>query len=188
MRYTPMLSALSIAAAAACASTPRTPTVSEGTVTPPATRIVGTGGSIEVRTSASVSKEIVRVEGSASEVWSRLVAAYDSLGIPVNISNQSQGLLGNDGFKLRRRLKDVPLTRYLDCGSTQGGPSAETYEILLSVKTQLLPADGGFTATTLVDASGKPVALSGGYVKCGSTNRLETRIGELLGGTPPPER
>lgn len=188
MRYTPILSALSIAAAAACASSPRTPTVSEGTATPPPTRIVGTGGSIELRTSASVSKDIVKVEGSASEVWSRLVAAYDSLGIPVSISNQPQGLLGNDGFKLRRRLKNVPLTRYLDCGNTQGGPSAETYEILLSVKTQLLPADGGFTATTLVDASGRPVALSGGYVKCESTGRLETRIGELLGGTPPPER
>jgi hypothetical protein len=141
--------------------------------------------SIDLKTNPTVSRSVVIVQGTPAEVWSKLVAAYDEIGIPVNISNPPQGVLGNDGFKLRRRLKDVPLTRYLDCGNTQGGPSAETYEILLAIRTQLIPADGAITATTMVDASGRPVAISGNYVKCGSNGKLEARIGELLGGVPP---
>ncbi len=190
MRLVTLLSALSImAVTAACASTPSsdTPSVTEGTMSAPTTRIVGNGGSIEIRTSTDVGKNVVIVPGTPSEVWSLLVMAFDSVGIPVTISNPPKGLLGNDGFRIRRKLKDVPLTRYLDCGNTQGGPSAETYEIFLAVKTQLLPVDEGVSATTLVDASGRPIAISGGSVRCGSTGKLEERIGQLLGGKPPGE-
>jgi len=187
MRHLALLSTLSIAALTACASTPSsdTPTVTEGGMVPPTTRVVGVKSSIDLRTNPTISRTTVTVQGTPAQVWSMLVAAYDSIGIPVNVSNPPQGLLGNDGFKLRRRLKDVPLTRYLDCGSTQGGPSAESYEVMLAVKTQLLPVNGAITATTMVDASARPVAISGNYVKCGSTGKLEARIGELIGGVPP---
>ena len=187
MRHTTLLSALSLAALTACASSSSTPAVTEGTMAVPTTRIVGNGGSIEVHTGTSVGKNVVIVQGTPKEVWSLLVAAYDSVGIPVNISNPPQGVLGNEGFRIRRKLKDVSLTRYLDCGNTQGGPSAETYEVILAVKTQLLPVDQGVSATTMVDASARPVSLSGNAVRCGSTGRLEARIGELLGGEPPTE-
>ena len=186
MRYIPLLSALAVAALTACASSPSDePTVRDGGPVQETTRVVGVQSSMDLRTNPTVSRTTVRVDGTASQVWSRLVRAYDSLGIPVTISNPPQGLLGNDGFKLRRRLKAAPLTRYLDCGNTQGGPSAETYEVLLTVKTQLVPVDGAITATTMVDASARPMAISGNYVKCASTGKLEERIGELLRGLPP---
>lgn len=185
MRHIALLSTLAIAALAGCASKRSSdPSVADEMSASP-TRIVGVQSAIDLRTSPTLSKNVVIVQGTPKEVWASLVAAYDSIGIPVTVSNPPQGLIGNDGFRVRRKLKDTPLTRLLDCGSTQGGPSAETYEVYLAVKTQLLPVEEGISATTMVDASARPVAIAGNYVRCNSTGRLEAQLGELLGGRPP---
>ena len=178
---------LSTAALAACATSGTTngSSISEGAPVTPATRIVGIQSSMDVRTDPTLSRGQVVVDAPFDRVFQSLAAAYDSVGIPVTISSPAQGLIGNDGYKLRRRLKDTPLTRYLDCGSTQGGPSAETYEVMMIVRTQLQRKNDRVHATTLLDASARPVSLSGNWVKCGSTGRLEALIGELIGGVPP---
>jgi hypothetical protein len=75
------------------------------------------------------------------------------------------------------------LVRLIDCGTTQGGPSADSYDIRLSVLTQVSPAEGGgggSTIVTTVDAMGRPVAFSGEYVRCTSTGSLETRIADAI--------
>ena len=187
MRHVRLLSILSFTAVGACASSGSSAgsNVSDGSPIAPPTRIVGLQSSMDVRTDATVSRGVVVVDAPFADVFRSLAGAYDSVGIPVTMSNPVQGLIGNDGFKIRRRLKEVPLTRYIDCGSTQGGPSAETYEVMLMVRTQLQKTGERVTATTLLEASARPVALSGNYVKCGSTGRLEARIGELIGGVPP---
>jgi len=184
MRYTILLSALAAGALAGCASA-NLPDVSDDPALPQTTRIVGTQGATEMRTNPSVARGVVMINASLADVWKALPAAYEHVGIPVTSSNPGLAVLGNDGFKLRRKLKDVPLTRYLDCGSTQGGPSAETYEIFLIIKTQLQPVEGGTRATTSLEASGRPVSISGNYVRCTSTGRLEERIGMVIGGQPP---
>ena len=186
MRHLTLLSTLSIAALAGCASTPEdTPRVTDGGMVLPSTRVVGVKSELDLRTNPTISRHVTTVAGTPAAVWTLLVAAYDSIGIPVTTSVPPQGLIGNEGFKVRRKLKDAPLTRYLDCGNTQGGPSAETYEITLAVKTQLVPADGAVTATTMVNATGRPVALASNDIRCSSTGRLEARIAQLIGGVPP---
>jgi hypothetical protein len=184
MRYSPVFSAFAVAAVVGCASS--SSDISDGAAAPQATRIVGVKSEIEMRTNPTVSRASVLVDASLADTWKKLSTVYDSIGIPVTSSDPGQGVLGNDNFKIRRRLKDVPLTRYLDCGSTQGGPSAETYDIIMIVKTYLQPSAGGTMATTFLQASGRPVSLSGNFVNCASTGRLEARIGELLGGSRPP--
>jgi hypothetical protein len=184
MRYTFLLSTLSVAAFTGCASS-GDPTIGNAPEPVQTTRIVGNGGSTEMRTSPGVGRGVVMVEGSLASVWQSLAAAYDSVGLTITTSSPGQGILGTESFKIRRKLKDVPLTRYIDCGNTQGGPSAETYEILLTVMTQLQPTADGTRATTILQASGRPISLGGSYMTCGSTGRLEERIGELIGGVPP---
>ena len=185
MRYSPVLSAFAVAGLLGCASS-STPGISDGAAPPQSTRIVGVQSDMEMRTSPTGSRASVLVNAPLSDVWQKLSTVYDSVGIPVTTSDPGQGVLGTENFKIRRKLKDAPLTRYLDCGNTQGGPSAETYEIIMIVKTYLQPATGGTMATTFLQASGRPVSFSGNYVNCASTGRLEARIGELLGGSPPP--
>ena len=187
MRHSRLFPLISIAALGACASsgTSGGSNISEGAPVAPTTRIVGIQSSVDLRTDATLSRGRVVVNAPFDDVFRSLAAAYDSVGVPVTISSPAQGLIGNDGLKVRRRLKETPLTRYIDCGATQGGPSAETYEVLLIVRTQLQKQSQGVQATTLLEASARPVALSGNWVKCGSTGRLEMLIGQLIGGEPP---
>jgi hypothetical protein len=113
-----------------------------------------------------------------AQVWDALPVVYESLGIPVTRLDATKHVVGNPGFKRRRQLGSVSLARYLDCGRGQGGPSAETYEVHLTVLTEVQPAApaAGTTVATLVDAMAKPVTFSGEYVRCSSSGALEARI------------
>ena len=164
--------------AAACAS--RGPTVSSTTET---IRIGGVGAQ-PTTTLSTVSSTIpgaTRVTAPIDRVWSVLPAVLDSLGIPVDRLDNATRVIGTDGHRLRRRLGGVSLSRYLDCGQAQGGPSAETYEVNLVVLTELQAAEAGATmAITVVKATARPVNFAGEYSPCSTTGELEARIGRLI--------
>ena len=186
MRHSILLSTFAFSALIGCGSsgTPRTIETSPGPAQ--TTRISGVQSApTAVRTNPTVTRGTVMVDASPASTFKALIAAYDSVGIPVGNSAQGEGVIGNLGFKVRRRLKDAPLSRYLNCGTTQVAPNAESYEITLSVATQLQPVPGGTRAVTTVEAVGKPIAFAGSQVTCMSTGRLEALIGELIGGRPP---
>ena len=131
---------------------------------------------------STVRPGLVTLEFPIADVWRALPVAYDSIGIPVGKMDTLSRVVGNEGYKLRRKLGGVPLTRYLDCGQAQGFKSAETYEISLSVLTQLQPAGTGqTTAATVVQASAKPVNFAGEYSACESTGELEKRVADVRG-------
>jgi hypothetical protein len=80
---------------------------------------------------------------------------------------------------VHRVLGKIPLTRIIDTGSTQGFPSAESYDVQISVLTQAKSGEGGLaTLTTTVQAVGRPMAFSGEYVRCSSKGVLETMIAD----------
>lgn len=135
----------------------------------------GTGGSTTMRATGSApSFSTKTVPASAERVWSVLPAVYKSFGLPVTDRDAAAHTIGSSSFKVRRQLGSVPLSRYLDCGSTQGGQSADSYEILISVNTRMQSGPGdSTTVTTTVDAMGRPVFLSAEYVNCGSKGSLE---------------
>ena len=113
-------------------------------------------------------------------VWAALPAAYESVGISLSMTDAATRTLGNAGFNVRRRLGSVPLVRYIDCGTTQGGPSAETYDVRLIVNSVVRPGEGATSVATTVEAMGKPVAFSGEYIRCSSTGVLESRIADAV--------
>ena len=118
---------------------------------------------------------------SLALTWAALRAVYDSLGIAVATVDQGNHVIGNPEMKLRRRLGEVGLSKYIDCGNTQGAPSAETYEIRMSVFTQAQAATPTSTSVlTTVEARGRPITMSGEYSICSSTGLLERRIAELV--------
>ncbi|MGH7712462.1 MAG: hypothetical protein ACREOG_14325 [Gemmatimonadaceae bacterium] len=168
-------SLLFLASIFACASSGA---VSEQPVTPQ-TRGAGLGdGRTMTTTTSSISGEL---PFPVERVWAILPSVYDSLGVPATDVNASTRIVGNSGLKVRRRLGALPLSRILDCGTTQGGPSAETYEIVMTIRTRLQPA--GASATTLateIEASGRPVSFAGNDVRCMSKTTLEKRIFETV--------
>jgi hypothetical protein len=73
------------------------------------------------------------------------------------------------------------MSKYVDCGNTQGGASADTYELVLSVVTHAEAAEQGTSRlVTSVEAMGRPLTISSEYSRCTSTGAIEKRIGELV--------
>jgi hypothetical protein len=170
---------LSLAAVAGCSSPP----VVESAPAPETVRVVGGAapGAIVLGMSASsASSHATMLNAPVADVWRALLGAYESLSIPLSMVDSPRRLVGNSGFNARRRLGSLPLVRLLDCGATQGGPSAETYDIRLSVITQLKPEGAGTALSTSVEAMGKPVAFSGEYIRCSSTGVLESRLADAV--------
>jgi hypothetical protein len=117
---------------------------------------------------------------TAARIWNALPAVYDSLGLPITDRNIEGRSIGTTSLKLRRKLGNVPLSRYLECGDTQGSPSADSYDVLLTVITRLVPSGDTTAVITKVDALARPTFVAGEYVNCGSTRLLEKRFFDIL--------
>jgi hypothetical protein len=175
MRATVVLSLVMLSGCASSNAVPGRPTPNE------TVRIVGPTGAVDLTTSPTVAPRVDTIPAPLDQVWRMLPAAYDSLAIPLTNLDAANHVVGNAGLKVRGRLGNVPLSRYLDCGDSQGAPSAETYEVQLSMFTQVYPGSSGTaTVTTTVQASGRPVAFSGEYVRCTSKGALEARLASSL--------
>jgi hypothetical protein len=122
------------------------------------------------------------IRSAPEQVWRSLPAVFDSLGIPVANLDAPKRTMGNSAFKIRGRLKNVPLSRYIDCGtSTQIGPNADSYDVNLSLLAEVRPAEGGASSlVTIFDAVAKPANFAQGYSQCASKGTLESRFVELV--------
>ena len=149
---------------------------------PETVRVVGGGaGAIAMGMNASAADaHAATIAAPLADVWRVLPAVYESFGIPLSTVDSTTHSIGHSGFNIRRRLGTVPLVRLIDCGSTQGGPSAETYDVRMAVTTQLRASDAGTIVSTTVEPMGKPVAFSGEYIRCSSTGSLESRIADAV--------
>ncbi len=188
MRTISGVSMLSLALLAGCASSqasdePAPPAPARETVRISTTGAAGmaTTGTSSVELSSSPNVGIVTLAAPMDRVWTELVAVYAALGIDVSTVDRAGRIIGNPSLKIRRRLGTVNLTKYIDCGSTQGAPSAESYEVLLTIHSQLQsPTPNNTTVTTTFQSMGRPVSQSGEYRSCTSTGALEKSIGDIL--------
>lgn len=146
----------------------------------------GGGGTTQIHTTATTRPRVITLEIGVEEAWRALPAAYAAAGIEIARSDAALRVIGNPGFRVRRRLGDTAISRYLDCGNAQGGPSADSYEVHFSVLSELsAEAAGRTTLTTVVDAVARPVNFSGDPVRCFSKGVLETRIANAVTGSTP---
>ncbi|HEX6308603.1 MAG TPA: hypothetical protein VFZ69_10475 [Longimicrobiales bacterium] len=173
MRKVMLLGSIVIATACASGSAPSAARTGGGTV-----RVVGGGeGGPQITTTAVGDARVGTVTRPRDQVWAALPDVYRSLGIEVAQRDSRTGVIGNAGFKARRRLGSVPISRYLDCGTAQGGRSADTYEVHLSVLTEVRPATpGNTTVSTMIEATARPVSFAGDPVRCVTNGELENRI------------
>lgn len=164
---------LSLAVLSACASSgrpePATP-VSE------TIRLNGgAAGSLTLSPSSSAGETSVAF--ALDKVWSVLPTVLDTLGIPIGLLDPAQHIVGNAGFKLRRQMGGVLLSRYFNCGETQIGPNADSYDMYLVANVHLTPAsDGTTTIETSMDASARPISFSQAFTRCTTKGELEKRI------------
>jgi hypothetical protein len=140
---------------------------------------LNSGLSRAIRTNASGGPRVDTLWASFDRIWKTLPGVFGTLEIPIANFDAERNVIGNQDLKLYRRLGKTPLTRLLDCGTTQVGPNAESYEVRLSVQTtiQRSTADTSHTAlTTTVQAMARPMAFAGEYRQCTSKGALEEQL------------
>lgn len=173
-----LLALLSAGALAGCASTNSTTSARPETV-----RVVsGPGTSTTSLTiNASANASVAKLSFPIDKVWRALPGVYDSLGIPLTMLDATKHVIGNEGMKIRQRLKDVALSKYIDCGQAQIGPSADSYDVFLTVTSLVRATSPTETeVATTVEAQAKPITFAQEYSRCSSKGTIETKVASIL--------
>lgn len=171
------IATLSLVALCACASSGPTPGAGSTTQTI-SIGAGGAGGTTRINTSTIAS--VAAVPFPLADVWRVLPAAFDSLGIPKSLIDPATYVVGNQGMKVRQRLGKTPLSRFIECGTTQIGPNADSYEVFLTVSTQLSAAGSETKVSTTVEALAKPINFAQEYSRCSTKGVLEPRLVEAI--------
>jgi hypothetical protein len=152
-----------------------------GTATPDreTVRVSGAGN---LRMAALDQTSDAKISFPIGKVWHALPAAYEQLGIPITQADEATHTIGNGGLKIRRELGKVALSRYIDCGTTQIGENADSYEVYLTVTSHVdeEPTAGLSILRTTFEAMARPIAFSRDYARCSSKGELEKRIAEAV--------
>jgi hypothetical protein len=171
-------------AVGACASSTST-SGTGGLNLPPSTTatatIQGTGAATGVRTTNEASSARLNASLPVDLAWTRIQAAYATLGIKVTTLDQSTRTIGNTALKARRKIGDVSLINALNCGMSGTGPNSESYELTLTFQSRVLPAPEGVIVETFISGTGQnPLTNTGNLVPCYSMGVLEKRIVALM--------
>ncbi len=173
-----LFSLLLIAVAAACATTPAGST---GAPQPQTVTVAGSNSTLRVDGGASATG-MATLPYSVEQVWRVLPFVFDSLGIPIVSMDPAKRTLGNEAFKVRVRLKGTPLSRFIDCGtSTQIGPNADNYDVVMTLTAAVTPAEAGSaTVVTTFSAVAKPANFAQDYAACNSKGLIESRFIDIV--------
>ncbi len=174
-------SLLSLLALAGCAASSRREPAEAPAPHPPELVTTAATTALDVTKRSGPDLGVVTLRASVDDVWEALIATYEELGIPVTTRDVPSLTLGNGELRVRRRLGAVSLATYIDCGDTQGGRSADTYEVVLSIYSQIQSAGPNTNRVrSSFQSTGRPISIASDYRRCRSTGALETRFGELL--------
>jgi len=145
-------------------------------------RVSGPAGSSTVSLGGNDPSVVRKLPFSADKVWRALPAVFDSVGIPISMLEPTSRTMGNEAFKVRGRLKGVSLSRYIDCGnSTQIGPNADSYDVVLTMVAEVHAAEAGASSVRhTFSAVGRPATFSQDYSQCSSKGTLESRFIAVL--------
>ncbi len=182
-RATPLVCLFAMLATAGCASSGASSgAAAPATITPVTQRIVTSSSSLNINTVSVNVGSTQLIVASMDAAWTALNVAYNEFGIPVTTLVDATHLIGNDAFKVRRRVGKIPMQAILDCGNAMGIPNAETYDIMMSISSTLVPnPKGGINLNTRIDASGKSPNFSrDASVGCSSQGELEKAIAEAV--------
>ncbi len=166
------LAPLALIVLSACASSG---TIVSTSSAPHSIGVLGSGARLTITPSSGPHRNTV--DAAAEVLWRVLPAAFDSVGVPVGRIDRGNMIIANDGFKIRQRLGKVLLSRYIDCGQTQIGANAESYEVYLILAVQVRTAGPSTSVLmTTLEANARPIAFSQGYSRCTSNGALEAKL------------
>lgn len=144
------------------------------------TTIGGVGSAMAMNLIARESAVNVEIGAAPADVFDALAAAYDALSVPRSRVEREQKLLGAEGLKARRVLGSRQLRALFDCGGTPGMPNAETYDLQITMLSQVSARGTGSVVSTIVSATATSASFNGAPVNCSSNGVLEEELSKLL--------
>jgi hypothetical protein len=145
------------------------------------TRIETPSGPIEIDWERERTFDETKLLVSVDKAWAALPAAFGELGIEPGILDSKQHVFGNAGSTFRREMGRQRLSKYFDCGSTAGMSNSDTYDVVVRVISQIIPAGEGLSSLrTQAEATAHANAVAGQQVRCASTGELERRIASMV--------
>ena len=169
------MGAVAAAAAVVACSSAVTPTQRIESTYIPGASVMGVSGE-----NGTIS---VVIGAPLQTVWRILPTAFDSAGVGLTLVDPKQHLMANEGFKVRQKLKNERLSTYFECGTTQVGPNADSYELFVTVRSFLEPLKGDSTRTRMtvaITGAAKPLQFSQEYSRCTSKTSLERRMLDVV--------
>ena len=179
----PLLAVSLAASLAACASSNPEAEPMSGAGTPVPVRVQTSPEVVTTLNTMPTTSEAnsAVVNASVGRAWSALADVYAELGLTPTQFRSGDHLLTVENARIKRQLGNVTLTRYLECGMGQSGANATNYEVTMNLRSQLRAVDSTHTEVrTLLDATARPVAVSGTQVTCQTTNALEQHIAKSV--------
>jgi hypothetical protein len=125
----------------------------------------------------------VTIGAPLQTVWRALPLAFDSTGVQLTLIDPKKHLMANEGFKIRQKLGKERLSTFFECGTTQVGPNADSYELYVTVHTYLEPLKGDSTRTRMtvaVTGAAKPLQFSQDYSRCTTKTMLERKMVDVV--------
>ncbi|MGE0552071.1 MAG: hypothetical protein AB7R55_01450 [Gemmatimonadales bacterium] len=119
------------------------------------------------------------IPAGSTRVEEVLPGVLEGFGLEINF--REPGRIGTCYQKVRGRLGDVMLSRFVDCGETRSLPNADRYEVALTLLVTVEPDDKWsrihiFLLGVGLDGSGS----SAGRIWCFSKASLERRIAQMV--------
>jgi hypothetical protein len=142
------------------------------------TYIPGASGALTIRTDDGAVSALI--DAPMDRLWVMLPSAYDSLGIPISLIDPKKRTMGHEGFKVHAKLGKERLSTYFECGTTQVGPNADSYELYLTVLSTAEAVSTRTRVTTTISAAAKPLQFSQAYSRCSTKGVLEKRLMDAI--------
>ncbi|HEY4733281.1 MAG TPA: hypothetical protein VIH53_01905 [Gemmatimonadaceae bacterium] len=126
------------------------------------------------------------ITAAPDATFAALQAAYQDLGIEIKMMDPATRQIGNRRFTKMYEIGGVRLSKYVGCGSSETGPTADSYRITMSIVSRVTPTADGSRIDTQLAATAQDPGTSKGALSCTSLGGLEQRIHGLtakhLGG------
>jgi len=173
---------LAVGLTTACASGPRPTSPSTGRSGDQTLTVLGRTSSSTVRLLADDQTRQARLSVQMQAAWAQLPILLEDLGLPVSFLDAATRTVAFEGERVRR-INGRRLSNFIDCGmGATAQQYADVYSVVFAYEIRLKPdpAGNGVSVEMRVDASAKPMAVSGGAIRCTSEGVLEALVFERL--------
>jgi hypothetical protein len=144
----------------------------------PTQRVLATDDQGTIRVQEGAASDSV-VDAPPAAVFAALQAAYQDLGIEIKLLDPARRVVGNKRFSKMFELDGVRLSKYVGCGTTQTGPTADAYRVTMSLVSSVTPSGSGSRLETQLIAYAEDISSSKGRISCITLGALEQRVHAL---------